>query len=336
MHTGLVFLLLLAFETTGVDNVVVGNFLMVVFSGIMCAFLVAMAWSLHLSALRRRKPFQFFLCHHKVGGGAFCRLLKMHLKSHRQVERDVFLDSDNLQDLSRLFVIVGEKTDTLVVLCTREILYRPWCVGEMTTARLHDIDTILIIFPDFENPSRTFIEDYASFEGVQSLAPNGISLEMAQQTLWWLGTRPWIALPRSICSAGVDAVAEKLVSRRKGTREMSTVSSMMSIIEPTVNEETMVPRWRSGPTVAHLVSEPVASSTAANVEIVSIVDHTNQESGLHGPVGQGTLEDVLPVNRTRIRTWTRRGASRECHFTACHELQRLLPEAPLRPSALPG
>ena len=96
----------------------------------------------------------------------------------------------NLQDLSLLFAIVGEKTETLVVLCTKEILYRPWCVGEMTTARLHNVDTILVIFPDFDDPTRTFIDNFASVEGVQSLAPYGISLEVAQQTLWWLGTLP--------------------------------------------------------------------------------------------------------------------------------------------------
>ena len=80
--------------------------------------------------LRLRKPFHFFLCHHKVGGGAFCRLLKVRLLTHGQVARGVFLDSDNLEDLSLLFGIVGEKTETLVVLCTREILHRPGVLGK--------------------------------------------------------------------------------------------------------------------------------------------------------------------------------------------------------------
>ena len=53
----------------------------------------------------------------------------MWLKSHRQVKRDVFLDSDNLLDLSLLFNIVRDQTDTLVVLYTQEILFRPWYVG---------------------------------------------------------------------------------------------------------------------------------------------------------------------------------------------------------------
>ena len=58
-------------------------------------------------------------------------------------------DSDYLEDLKILFGAVGNRTDTLVELCTAEILLRPWCVGEMVTARLHDIDTFLIRLPDF-------------------------------------------------------------------------------------------------------------------------------------------------------------------------------------------
>ena len=279
MHTGVLFVLLLAaLQTDSVDDVVVGNLLLAVFSVMMCAFLGAMAWCLHLCALRLRKPFQFFLCHHKVGGGAFCRLMKVRLTSHGQVARGVFLDSDNLQELSLLFGIVSEKTETVGVLCTREVLHRPCCVGEMTTARLHSIDTILVIFPDFENP---FIDNFASVEGVHSLAPFGVSLELAQQTLWWLGTRPWMVLPRSTSTSGVLAVVEKLVGRRKGKQEMSTVSCMNSMIcspETAENDETVVRHWRTKQTVSHVVSEPVGWSTPAAVDVVSIVDHTNQES----------------------------------------------------------
>ena len=158
IHTGLLFVLFLAaLQTHQVHDVVVGNMLVVVFSAVMCAFLGATLWSIHLVTLRFRKPFRFFLCHHKVGGGAFCRLLKVRLVRSGQVSRGVFLDSDNLQDLSLLFGIVEERTETLVVLCSREILRRPWCVGEMTTARLHSADTMLVIFPDFQAPSHTFI-----------------------------------------------------------------------------------------------------------------------------------------------------------------------------------
>ena len=299
MHTGVLFVLFLAaLQTNGVDEMAVGNLLLVVFSGIMCAFLGAMAWSLHLCAIRLRKPFHFFLCHHKVGGGAFCRLLKVRLTSHGQVSRGVFLDSDNLQDLSLLFAIVRDKTETLVVLCSREILCRPWCVGEMTTARLHNIDTILIMFPDFQDPSPSFIREYASVEGVQSLAPYGISLEMAQETLWWLGTRPWLAPLCTISSEGVDAVVEKLVGRKGGKHEMSTVSSITTIVKPAQyeeNEEMMVRHWRSEPTVSHEVTRLHGWSAPASATVVSIVDHTNRESVCTALLVRELLKKFFPL-----------------------------------------
>ena len=150
----------------------------------------------------------------------------------------------------------------------------------MTTARLHNIDTILVMFPDFEEPSRTIIDNYACVEGVQSLAPYGISLQMTQETLWWLGTRPWIVLPRSINSCGVDAVVEKWSAERKENRRWPPChpcyrSSKHGHDE---NEKSEVCHWRSRNTVSHLVSEPRGWSAPAAVTVVSIVDHTNQES----------------------------------------------------------
>ena len=184
------------------------------------------------------------------------------------------------------------------MLCTREILHRPWCVGEMTTARLHNIDTILVMFPDFEEPSRTFIDNYACVEGVKSLAPFGISLQMTQETLWWLGTRPWIVLPRSINSGGVDAVVEKLVGRKKGRKEMATVPSVLSIINSyghDENEENEVCHWRPRETVSHLVSEPRGWSAPAAVTVVSIVDHTNQESVCAALLVRELLKRFFPL-----------------------------------------
>ena len=95
------------------------------------------------------------------------------------------------------------------------------------------------------------------------------------------GHAPWMVLPRSINSAGVDAVVEKLVGRKKGRQEMATVPSMLSIINShghDENDENEVCHWRSRETVSHLVSEHRGWSAPAAATVVSIVDHTNQES----------------------------------------------------------
>ena len=79
-HVGLLQIIFLAAVQT---PYALGNMLVVVFCTSMLRFLVDGVWCLQLG-----NPFQYFLCHHKEGGGAFCRLLKMRLKSHRQTERE--------------------------------------------------------------------------------------------------------------------------------------------------------------------------------------------------------------------------------------------------------
>lgn len=73
----------------------------------------------------------------------------MRLMSHGQVARGTFLDFHNLLDLSLLISIVGEETEMLIVLCPEEILYRSRCAGEMSTARLHNIESVLVLIPCF-------------------------------------------------------------------------------------------------------------------------------------------------------------------------------------------
>ena len=86
----------------------------------------------------------------------------------------------------------------------------------------------------------------------------------------------WHSALRGISVTGVDAVVEKLVCRRKGRREIATVSSIRSTINE--QEENAVSHWRSRQAISHMVSEPEEWSTPVAVAVVSIVDHTNQES----------------------------------------------------------
>merc|ERR1719346_918704 len=57
------------------------------------------------------RQFWAFICHHKADAAARARLLKMLLAA--RVGRDVFLDSDNLDELATLFEFVKVNTDRL-------------------------------------------------------------------------------------------------------------------------------------------------------------------------------------------------------------------------------
>ena len=229
-NMGFVLILFLgALHAEVVNESLIANMLTVVLACMCMLFVLVFLKAVYRAILRRGKRFQFFLCHHKQGGGGFTRLLKWLLKRDRRVRRQVFLDADDLQDLNLLFGFVGNDTDTLVVICTSEILARPWCVGEMTTARLHAVDVVLVVLPCFTWPTEEFLENYASYvPGIFGIAKFGISVDMAQVTLSWLKSRSRISLPPKVTLSVLDAVAGKLAARKRGLCEYSTQAGVDS------------------------------------------------------------------------------------------------------------
>ena len=120
----LLILFLAALSTHKVDRAVVGACLLVLLTAVTTLVVGVGTLALFLIFGQGGKSFQFFLCHHKIGGGGCARLLKVLLKSTSAVSRDVSLDADNLEDLALLFAHVGNQTETLIVLCTAEVMSR--------------------------------------------------------------------------------------------------------------------------------------------------------------------------------------------------------------------
>ncbi|CAE8630388.1 unnamed protein product, partial [Polarella glacialis] len=162
---------------------------------------------------KHRKPFQYFLCHQKSGAGAFARLLKCELIRMSGVKGKVFVDCDDLQDLTKLFGYVGFDTEHLIILGTKDILTRKWCMGEVTTGRIHNVKTVVVALPDYEPPSETLVEDYqVHVPDVTELAAHGISFAAVQETLRWMRELPTIELPGTLDSKLTKAVCKELVA----------------------------------------------------------------------------------------------------------------------------
>eukprot|EP00971_Amphidinium_carterae_P017217 339708-Amphidinium_carterae.1 len=53
---------------------------------IIAMIMITVAYGMYCRFGPRRKPYEFFLCHHKAGAGAFARLLKISLKDTRQLK----------------------------------------------------------------------------------------------------------------------------------------------------------------------------------------------------------------------------------------------------------
>eukprot|EP00971_Amphidinium_carterae_P293122 5819690-Amphidinium_carterae.1 len=142
------------------------------------------------------KPFQFFLCHHKNGSGAYTRLLKMSLKDSPKVRSDVFVDSDNLDNLDRLLDYVAHSTSTLIAIMSEELFTRPWCVGEICTAKVKNVKVVLVELPSAVLPDDRFIEEVERrVANLEVLTENGIGRQLVCDMLHWVPHQPTVRVP---------------------------------------------------------------------------------------------------------------------------------------------
>jgi hypothetical protein len=144
---------------------------------------------------KTKKSFQYFLCHHKAAAGTFARLTKICLADSAHVSTSrIFLDSDNLTDLESLFDTVSGEVGTLVVLSSREVLLRPWCLGEVTTCYLHKVPMFPVYFPDFTPPSDLLIKDIDTEVDFTVLSEAGISADSARAALMHFRELPHVSV----------------------------------------------------------------------------------------------------------------------------------------------
>mmetsp|Transcript_92918 Transcript_92918/g.194207 ORF Transcript_92918/g.194207 Transcript_92918/m.194207 type:complete len:643 (+) Transcript_92918:374-2302(+) len=159
----------------------------------------------------RQKKYRLFLCHHKAAAGAIARLLKMVI-TECHLGR-VFLDSDDLLDLRSLFDTVSEDVETLVVLCTQELLLRPYCLGEITTAYLDNVDTTPVNIA-FKHPTSAFISHIKDSVDLQGLSEVGINAHHVKLALGWFRNLEAINYPPSSSVADVILLAQNLIPGR--------------------------------------------------------------------------------------------------------------------------
>ncbi|CAK9019864.1 unnamed protein product [Durusdinium trenchii] len=192
-------------------------------SVVVCIF--ALNLLLFLAVLYRHfrqhvsKPFSFYLCHHKAETGAFARLLKIYFdefsaKSALYRNQQVFLDIDNLNNMEQFLDYVGSQSENVVVLFSGELLFRPWCLGELVMAHLERsrIRTMPVYWPDMTSLDDNAVQSILGQVDTVSLLPHGITSEMIEDMLPWFRSLPYVRLPRSLDSRVMDTLAAALMS----------------------------------------------------------------------------------------------------------------------------
>jgi len=123
-------------------------------------FLLVLFAALSWAVVQRSRPSPFyhrFVCHHKAAAAAQARLLQLLLQL--ESDQSCFLDSDDLTNLDELFDTVRARVGRLIVYMTADILKRPWCVGEITTAYKSRVKVTKVITPSFEKPEDAILDD---------------------------------------------------------------------------------------------------------------------------------------------------------------------------------
>lgn len=147
--------------------------------------------------LRKPQKYGLFLCHHKAGAGVLSRFIKVIVAKHSPVQ--VFIDSDQLQDLDHLFDIVRCSTKNLVVIFSPELLYRSWCAGEIVTAYRNKINTVPLVCPGFSQPDAKGLDTITaswSAEQKNTLGRFGITMDMVIEAYLHLRDLPILSMPR--------------------------------------------------------------------------------------------------------------------------------------------
>ena len=158
-----------------------------------------------------RKKYDFFLSHQRSACAAYARMMGMELK---RSGFSVFIDTDNLTDLSRLFTYVSNDTNTLVLLASPRVLTRKWCMGELVVARLAGVETVLLSFPGFRTPEEAFIAHYASIvPDVKEFSVYGIGMSEVQETLRWLGSAESFQVAPEFSTENLAAVLGELTKQ---------------------------------------------------------------------------------------------------------------------------
>jgi hypothetical protein len=94
-------------------------------------------------AVAARKRYAAFLSHFKLQAGTEARLVHDKLKQMMGGGNEIFLDSDDLQDL-RLLLEHVKASSVLVLLQTKSVLERPWVILELHTAITHNVPIVAL------------------------------------------------------------------------------------------------------------------------------------------------------------------------------------------------
>jgi hypothetical protein len=194
------------------DEATTESDIQIFFSIFMLILLTGFATITGYEAYRRFFPdprFLGFLSHHKGGCAVGARFMKMELE--RLTRRKFFLDSDNLINIAFLLHLVRSASKNFVLLLSEDTLRRPWCAGEIATAKKNKVPVICVLFDDYKEATgeELTLEAISSAWTRQAFAQvelQGVTIRDVREAYLQIPSLPHVSL-RRVCALG-ESVAD--------------------------------------------------------------------------------------------------------------------------------
>ncbi|KAL1526947.1 hypothetical protein AB1Y20_015637 [Prymnesium parvum] len=124
---------------------------------------------------KQKHIYACFLSHYKMESASDARY--MHDMLRKMLRTPVFLDSSALSDLRELITQGVHKSDTLVLLATKSVLTRPWCLLELLETARKKVPVIMVVMANggFTFESARFFAVHLERE-MARLNPAGLEL----------------------------------------------------------------------------------------------------------------------------------------------------------------
>jgi len=248
-----------------------------------------------------------FICHHKAGAAAQARFLQLLLQSKSQ--QSCFLDSDDLTNLDELFDVVRSRVGNLIVYMTRDVLRRPWCAGEITTAYKAKVKVTRVVTHTFTPPEgRSLLQPFDNYMdqiGKEFMEAGIIEKDLVAAFKWVLSD----AIP-------VVHVKEALLGTQKLVNVAQELLSMniqrKKVLPPVVTPPSSAARPSAG---AILISTQVGDEEATAVAgIVSVLlqewalNHTRHAFFVLSDIAEisadtmpvSGLQDIISISRATV------------------------------------
>ncbi len=191
-------------------------------------FLVALGSTILSKLYARLFPKKFyvvFLSHHKGAAAALSRWCKLMFQA--STNRLIFLDSDEIDDLSLLFNVVAWETVNFVLLWTSQTVLRPWCAGEIVSAVERKVNTIVVLCEEVPRLTDEFIEQVGStWTGpeIKCLVDLGITIKKIRQSYTILRSLPSMKFDRKEGEAAQQAAFSLILRKCCGLEVAGTMT----------------------------------------------------------------------------------------------------------------